>query len=88
MRHIYTDWSSLWNPGPWWWGYILLDEKNKIKVEWADWVPDTTNNRMELQAVIEGLQQLLKRNNIAISIPNEWQWLGFFWKEQWAKQWW
>jgi len=88
MRHLYTDWSSLWNPWPWWWGYVLLDETSKTKVEWAWWVHDTTNNRMELQAVIEGLQQLLKRREIAISKPMTDQWLGMFGEAQWWTEGW
>jgi len=88
MRHIYTDWSSLWNPWPWWRGYVLLDEESKTKVEWSWWAHDTTNNRMELQAVIEGLKQVLKRNDIVVSTPQSDQWLGMFWEAQWWSQWW
>ena len=88
MRHLYTDWSSLWNPWPWGWGYVLLDEVKKIKIEWSWWVPDTTNNRMELQAVIEGLKQLLKRHEITVSTATIDQWLWMFWEASAWKLWW
>lgn len=88
MWEIYTDWSSLWNPWPWWWGYILLDQKNKIKIEQVWWEKDTTNNRMELQAVIQGLKQLLKKHDITISIAEIDQWLWIFWETSWWSEWW
>ncbi|MRI58998.1 MAG: ribonuclease HI [Epsilonproteobacteria bacterium] len=54
--YLYSDGSSLGNPGPG--GYCaLLRYKDKERiVKGAD--PHTTNNRMELKAVIEGLKAL------------------------------
>lgn len=53
---IYTDWSCLWNPWVWWWACLLrFGENEKIK-SWN--VKHTTNNQMELQAIIEWLKCL------------------------------
>ncbi len=55
---IYTDGSSLGNPGPGGWGTVILhSEKEKESyVELGGYEKDTTNNRMELMAVIEALK--------------------------------
>ena len=56
---IYTDGACSGNPGPGGWGSILMN-KDKIK-EISGGMKDTTNNVMELTAVIEALK-LLKFN--------------------------
>mgnify|MGYP005765103927 FL=1 len=56
---IYTDGACSGNPGPGGWGSILM-YKDKIK-EISGGMKDTTNNVMELTAVIEALK-LLKFN--------------------------
>ena len=53
---LYSDGSSLGNPGPGGWGTIL-EYRGKTK-EFSGSSPDTTNNRMELTGVIEGLKRL------------------------------
>jgi len=53
---LYSDGSSLGNPGPGGWGTIL-EYKGNTK-EFSGSNPDTTNNRMELTGVIEGLKRL------------------------------
>ena len=53
---LYSDGSSLGNPGPGGYGGIL-DYRGHRK-EYAGGEPHTTNNRMELRAVIEGLKLL------------------------------
>ncbi|KAA3612574.1 MAG: ribonuclease HI [Calditrichaeota bacterium] len=55
---IYTDGACSGNPGPGGWGTILMFE-GRTK-ELAGFDAQTTNNRMEIQAVIEGLQALKK----------------------------
>jgi ribonuclease HI len=56
---IYTDGGCSGNPGPGAWAYILLDPKGEARE--ARFCPETTNNRMELQAVIEALQAVRRR---------------------------
>ncbi len=53
---IYTDGACSGNPGPGGWGAIL--EFNGVEKELSGGEPDTTNNRMELTAVIRALQAL------------------------------
>ena len=56
--NIYTDGSSLGNPGPGGYGIILeLEKKNYIK-EYSKGFVYTTNNRMELLAVVVALEKL------------------------------
>ena len=53
---IYTDGACKGNPGPGGYGVILLYNGKKKEISGGE--PQTTNNRMELMAVIEGLQAL------------------------------
>ena len=53
---IYTDGACSGNPGPGGWGTILFYKENKKEI-WGN-KKDTTNNVMELTAVIEGLKIL------------------------------
>ena len=54
VLRIYTDGACSGNPGPGGWAAVLLYGEN-IK-EISGFVPDTTNNQMELRAAIEGLR--------------------------------
>ena len=56
---IYTDGSSLGNPGPGGFGVVVI-EKEKIIKEIGGGEKDTTNNRMELSGAIHALKYLLK----------------------------
>ena len=53
---MYTDGACSGNPGPGGWGTILMYEGNKKEISGGN--PDTTNNVMEMTAVIEGLKML------------------------------
>lgn len=53
---IYTDGACAGNPGPGGWGVVLLF--NDLEKELSGYVPETTNNRMELLAVIKALEAL------------------------------
>jgi ribonuclease HI len=53
---IYTDGGCHGNPGPGGWAYILLDESQRIIAEEFGGDRNTTNNRMELLAVINALE--------------------------------
>jgi len=61
---LYSDGSSLGNPGPGGYGGIL-DYRGHRK-EYAGGEPHTTNNRMELRAVIEGLKLLKKPCHVRV----------------------
>jgi ribonuclease HI len=56
---IFTDGACQGNPGPGGWGVIL--RYKGVEKELSGFNPDTTNNRMELQAAIEGIK-VLKRS--------------------------
>ena len=53
---LYTDGACSGNPGPGGWGAILM--LGEYKKEYSGGEPATTNNRMELTAVIRGLEAL------------------------------
>lgn len=53
---LYTDGACSYNPGPGGYGIVLI--YNKVVKEFSGYNPNTTNNQMELTAVIEGLKKL------------------------------
>ena len=55
---IYTDGACSGNPGPGGWGTILMSGENKKELSGGS--KETTNNIMEITAVIEGLKALKK----------------------------
>lgn len=61
---IYTDGSSLGNPGPGGWGVVVVAD-NKIIKELGGYDKNTTNNRMELMSVIEALKYISARQGLA-----------------------
>jgi ribonuclease HI len=60
---IYTDGGCSGNPGPGAWAYILLEPQGESRE--AGFCAETTNNRMELQAVIEALRAVRKKPDLA-----------------------
>ena len=58
MKHVnlYTDGACSGNPGPGGWGALLRYKTTEKELSGYD--PQTTNNRMEMMAVIEGLNAL------------------------------
>ena len=59
---IYTDGACLGNPGKGGWGAILIYKEHQKKIFGGE--KETTNNRMEIQAVIEALKALKKPSKI------------------------
>ena len=55
---LYTDGACRGNPGPGSYAYIIQNYKGEIISEHADYSDLTTNNKMELSAIIEGLKEL------------------------------
>ena len=64
--HLYTDGGCSGNPGPGGWAFILRHPTTGKELEGAGGVAETTNNRMELQAVIEGLSALKKPSHVEL----------------------
>ena len=64
MIDIYTDGACSGNPGPGGWGaVVIIDGQQTILKGGLD---DTTNNRMEMMAVIEGLKCLPPKSNVTV----------------------
>ncbi|MCH8494917.1 MAG: ribonuclease HI [Balneolales bacterium] len=61
---MYTDGACSGNPGPGGWAY-RLEWNGKIKED-SGGAPQTTNNRMEMQAIIEGLRSLKRPCSVTI----------------------
>ena len=85
--YIYTDGACKGNPGPGGWGAVLKysDSVKEIK----GFSPDTTNNIMELTAVIEALKSLTRACNIIITTDSNYVKDGITeWIHQWKKKGW
>lgn len=88
---IYTDGACSGNPGPGGWGAIL-DYKGKRK-ELSGGEAQTTNNRMELTAVIEALNALREPCNVAVITDSKYVsdgitlgWAAGWKKNNWRKK--
>jgi len=56
--HLFTDGACSGNPGPGGWGFILRHLASGKEMEQSGGESETTNNRMELTAVVRGLETL------------------------------
>ena len=56
--HLFTDGGCSGNPGPGGWGFILRHLASGKEIEKSGGMALTTNNQMELEAVIQGLAML------------------------------
>ncbi len=56
--HLFTDGGCSGNPGPGGWAYILRHLASGKEMEASGGAPESTNNRMELEAVVRGLGAL------------------------------
>jgi len=81
---IYTDGSSRGNPGPGGFGAILL--WGDIQKELSGGYRLTTNNRMELLAVIKALESL-KKNQISVTIYTDSQYIVNSVEKKWLDKW-
>ena len=92
---IYTDGSCLQNPGPGGWACILIYNGVEKRLSGAE--PNTTNNRMELMAVIKALEALKEKCEVYIhsdssyvinAFNNDWlsSWQAKNWKNSQNKE--
>ncbi len=81
---IYTDGSSRGNPGPGGFGAILM--WNGHVKEISEGFRLTTNNRMELMAVIAALESLTKKN-ITVTIYTDSQYIVNSVEKKWLDKW-
>lgn len=84
---IYTDGACSGNPGPGGWGVLL--RYGAHEKEMCGGEADTTNNRMEMMAVIKALEALSKRSNIKLYTDSKYVLQGVTeWMDGWkAKNW-
>ena len=86
---LITDGSCIGNPGPGGWAYILR-YKEKKREAWGS-EPQTTNNRMELKAAVEGLRALKERCNVEIVTDSQYvqngitKWIHGWKRNNWKK---
>jgi len=84
---IYTDGACRGNPGPGGWGAILSYQGKEKEIYGG--VEETTNNQMELQAVIEALSCLKEPCEISLKTDSEYVIKGITeWIESWKKKGW
>jgi ribonuclease HI len=87
MVTIYTDGACKGNPGQGGWGAILL--YNNISKEIYGYEAETTNNRMELMAVIRALSLLNKSCDVILYTDSKYVQKGMSeWIENWIKKNW
>jgi ribonuclease HI len=87
--HLFTDGGCSRNPGPGGWAFILrhLGTGNEKEASGAE--ADTTNNRMELMAVIEGLSALKRDCKVELFTDSEYVRKGLSeWMAGWKRNGW
>jgi ribonuclease HI len=89
---LFTDGACSGNPGPGGWAYILKHPASGKVVEASGGESSTTNNRMELQAVISGLEALKRRSAVEIVTDSEYvargshEWLPGWKRNGWRRR--
>ena len=85
---LYTDGACSGNPGPGGWGAILAFQGTEKELSGGE--PSTTNNRMELTAVIRGLQALKEPCNVELYSDSKYviDSLSKGWAVGWQKRGW
>ena len=84
---IYTDGACLGNPGPGGWAALIQDDAESTTL--AGGSPSTTNNRMEMQAVIESLSFLPKPSDVELYTDSRYVINGINeWIDTWSKNNW
>jgi len=84
---VYTDGACKGNPGPGGWGVLL--RWNAHEKELFGGEPNTTNNRMELRAVIEALAALKRDSSVRLHTDSKYVLDGITtWIHNWKKRGW
>lgn len=81
---LFTDGACSGNPGPGGWAFILRHPASGTEREGSGGLPETTNNQMELQAVIEGLAALKRPSQVEIITDSTYVAKG---SEEWMPNW-
>lgn len=85
---LYSDGACSGNPGPGGWGAVLVYKG--IEKEISGFEKETTNNRMELTAVIEGLKALKEPCEVALTTDSKYVADALIngWAKSWQKNGW
>lgn len=85
---IYTDGACSYNPGPGGWACVLICGEHRKEI--SGYAENTTNNRMELQACIEGLRSLKRACQVSMFCDSNYvvQAFNCGWIESWQKKKW
>ncbi len=84
---IYTDGACHGNPGPGGWGVVMFASGRQKELRGG--VADTTNNRMELTAAIQGLAALKRPCSVTVYTDSEYLRRGITeWLESWKNSGW
>jgi ribonuclease HI len=87
LIEIYTDGACSGNPGPGGWGTLLRWDGHEKEL--SGFEPETTNNRMELTAVIEGLAALKRPCRVRLTTDSEYVKKGMTeWIDGWVRRGW
>ena len=84
---IFADGACLGNPGPGGYGTILRYRSREEEI--SGYCPHTTNNRMELMAVIEGLETLKRPSQVRVFTDSNYVFKGItIWINSWLERNW
>lgn len=81
---LFTDGGCSGNPGPGGWGFILRHPASGKEMENSGAEAETTNNRMELTAVVRGLEQLKKPTKVTLVTDSVYVGKGI---SEWMSKW-
>jgi ribonuclease HI len=86
---LFTDGACSGNPGPGGWAYVLRHPATGKSRQCAGAEAQTTNNRMELRAVIEGLRALNKPTRVTLTSDSKYVLDGLStWLDGWVRKGW
>ena len=83
---IYTDGSARGNPGPGGYGIVMKTSDGKFEKEFAEGFRLTTNNRMELKAIIEALKKI-KNKDLPVEIYTDSKYVVDAVNQKWLNKW-
>jgi ribonuclease HI len=89
LVRLFTDGACSGNPGPGGWAYILQHPASGQTLDDSGAEPATTNNRMELSSVIEGLSSLKRPCQVELITDSQYVAKGIAeWLPKWKSQGW
>jgi len=87
LVELYTDGACLGNPGFGGWGVLLRSAEVEKTFSGAE--ANTTNNRMELMAALQGLKRLRRPSHVKLVTDSQYLRLGMTaWVHNWQRQGW